>query len=81
MPIIAPLSDLVGLTRQTSVLAFQLSEVIYPVLPTSAVTMGFLAWLRSLGKMGQMVSAANADSFCLKPAGFNPARADQVGPF
>ena len=42
MPIIAPLSDLVGLTRQTSVLAFQLCEVINPVLPTSAVTMGVL---------------------------------------
>ncbi len=42
MPIIAPLSDLVGITRQTSVLAFQLCEVINPILPTSAVTMGVL---------------------------------------
>ncbi|HRD02139.1 MAG TPA: hypothetical protein PLP57_05780 [Candidatus Saccharicenans sp.] len=42
MPIIAPLSDLVDITRQTSVLAFQLCEVINPVLPTSAVTMGVL---------------------------------------
>ncbi len=42
MPIMAPLSDLVGITRQTTVLAFQLCEVINPVLPTSAVTMGVL---------------------------------------
>lgn len=42
MPVLAPLSDLVGLTRQTTVLAFQLCEVINPVLPTSAVTMGVL---------------------------------------
>jgi uncharacterized ion transporter superfamily protein YfcC len=42
MPIMAPLSDLVGITRQTMVLAFQLCEVINPILPTSAVTMGVL---------------------------------------
>lgn len=46
MPIIAPLSDLVGITRQTSVLAFQLCEVINPILPTSAVTMGVLGVAR-----------------------------------
>jgi len=42
MPIMSPLSDLVGITRQTTVLAFQLCEVINPILPTSAVTMGVL---------------------------------------
>jgi len=42
MPIMAPLSDLVGITRQTAVLAFQLCELINPVLPTSGVTMGIL---------------------------------------
>jgi uncharacterized ion transporter superfamily protein YfcC len=42
MPIMAPLSDLVGITRQTTVLSFQLCEVINPILPTSAVTMGVL---------------------------------------
>ncbi len=42
MPLMAPLSDLVGVTRQTAVLAFQLCEVINPILPTSAVTMGVL---------------------------------------
>ncbi len=42
MPVMAPLSDLVGITRQTAVLAFQLCEVVNPILPTSAVTMGVL---------------------------------------
>ena len=46
MPIMAPLSDLVGITRQTTVLAFQLCEVINPILPTSAVTMGVLGVAR-----------------------------------
>jgi len=42
MPIMAPLGDLVGITRQTAVYAFQLAEYINPVLPTSGVTMGVL---------------------------------------
>jgi uncharacterized ion transporter superfamily protein YfcC len=42
MPIMAPLGELVGLTRQTSVFAFQLAEYINPLLPTSGVTMGVL---------------------------------------
>jgi uncharacterized ion transporter superfamily protein YfcC len=46
MPVLAPLSDLVGISRQTTVLAFQMCEVINPVLPTSAVTMGVLGVAR-----------------------------------
>jgi len=42
IPIMAPLGDLVGITRQTAVMAFQLAEYINPVLPTSGVTMGVL---------------------------------------
>jgi uncharacterized ion transporter superfamily protein YfcC len=42
IPIMAPLGDLVGITRQTAVYAFQLAEYINPVLPTSGVTMGVL---------------------------------------
>ncbi|HEY3381144.1 MAG TPA: Na+/H+ antiporter NhaC family protein [Vicinamibacterales bacterium] len=42
MPIMSPLSDLVGITRQTTVYAYQLCEFINPILPTSAVTMGVL---------------------------------------
>ncbi|MDP2876531.1 MAG: Na+/H+ antiporter NhaC family protein, partial [Holophaga sp.] len=42
MPIMAPLSDLVGITRQTCVYSFELCELVVPMLPTSAVTMGVL---------------------------------------
>lgn len=42
IPVMAPLGDLVGITRQTAVYAFQLAEYINPVLPTSGVTMGVL---------------------------------------
>lgn len=43
MPAMAPLADIVGLTRQTAVLAFQFGEGwINPILPTSGVTMGVL---------------------------------------
>jgi uncharacterized ion transporter superfamily protein YfcC len=46
MPIMTPLADLVGITRQTMVYAFQLCEFINPILPTSAVTMGVLGMAR-----------------------------------
>jgi uncharacterized ion transporter superfamily protein YfcC len=42
MPIMAPLADLVGITRQTAVYSYQLCEFINPILPTAAVTMGVL---------------------------------------
>lgn len=42
MPIMSPLSDLVGVTRQTAVLSFQLCEFVNPILPTSGVTMAVL---------------------------------------
>lgn len=42
MPVMAPLADLAGITRQTAVYAYQLCEFINPILPTSAVTMGVL---------------------------------------
>lgn len=43
MPVMAPLADAVGITRQTAVLAFQFGEGwINPILPTSGITMGVL---------------------------------------
>lgn len=43
MPLMAPLSDLVGVTRQTAVLAFQMGDgFTNMVIPTSAVLMGLL---------------------------------------
>lgn len=43
MPVMAPLADVVGVARQTAVLAFQFGEGwVNPILPTSGVTMGVL---------------------------------------
>jgi uncharacterized ion transporter superfamily protein YfcC len=46
MPIMAPLADLTGVTRQTAILAFQLGEYTNIIIPTSAVTMGALTMAR-----------------------------------
>ncbi len=52
MPIMAPLADLVGITRQTAVLAFQLGDgftnMIIPTNPVliGAITMGGVGWDR-----------------------------------
>ncbi len=55
MPLMAPLADLSGVTRQTAILAFQLGDGLTNlVVPTSAALMGclaaarvdFVAWLR-----------------------------------
>lgn len=44
MPIMTPLSDLLGISRQTAVLAFQLGDGLCNlIIPTSGVTMGVLA--------------------------------------
>jgi len=44
IPIMAPLSDLLGVSRQTAVLAFQFGDGFSNlVIPTSAVTMGILS--------------------------------------
>jgi len=44
MPVMAPLSDLVNVSRQTAVLAFQFGDGFSNmIIPTSAVTMGVLA--------------------------------------
>lgn len=65
MPLMAPLADLVGVTRQTAVLAFQLGDgLAHLIYPTSAALMGTLAvakvpfvqWLRAVWSM-QLVMA------------------------
>jgi uncharacterized ion transporter superfamily protein YfcC len=44
MPIMVPLSDILGVTRQTTVLTFQLGDGISNmILPTSSALMGSLA--------------------------------------
>lgn len=43
MPIMSPLADLIGITRQTAVLAYQLGDgITNMIVPTSGVTMGVL---------------------------------------
>ncbi len=60
MPIMAPLSDLLGITRQTAVLAFQLGDGLSNmIIPTSGVTMGVLSiakipyvtWVKWIGRL------------------------------
>jgi uncharacterized ion transporter superfamily protein YfcC len=47
MPLMAPLADLSGITRQTAVLAYQLGDGFTNlIIPTSGVTMGTLAMAR-----------------------------------
>ena len=47
MPIMAPLADLVGVTRQTTVLAFQFGDGFSNlIIPTSGVAMGVLTLAR-----------------------------------
>jgi uncharacterized ion transporter superfamily protein YfcC len=44
MPIMAPLSDLIGVSRQTAVLCFQMGDGLNNmIIPTSGVTMGVLS--------------------------------------
>lgn len=60
MPVMTPLSDLLGISRQTAVLAYQFGDGISNlVIPTSGVTMGILAiaripyeiWLKWIWKL------------------------------
>jgi uncharacterized ion transporter superfamily protein YfcC len=46
MPIMAPLADLVGVSRQTAILAFQFVEFPTTMIPTSGITVGVLALAR-----------------------------------
>jgi uncharacterized ion transporter superfamily protein YfcC len=73
MPLMAPLADLVGLTRQLAVLAFQLGDGLTNlIVPTSAALMGTLAvakidwltWLRFQIKF-QVFLVALASGFLL----------------
>lgn len=60
MPIMLPVADIIGMTRQTAVLAFNFGDGLSNyVLPTSSALMGFLAianvsyeaWMRYMGKL------------------------------
>ncbi len=64
MPLMAPLADLIGVTRQTAVLAFQLGDGFTNILvPTSGCLMGILAvakldwsnWIKFAWKLGGLL--------------------------
>ncbi len=66
MPIMVPLADILGISRQTAVLAFQFGDGIFNlIIPTSGVTMGVLAvaripygeWLRWVWKPVAVLTA------------------------
>ncbi len=72
MPLMAPIADLVGLTRQTAVLAYQFGDgFMNMVVPTNPVLMGILGiagipydrWLRFIWPL--MVKLLVAASFIL----------------
>nr|WP_297525485.1 YfcC family protein [uncultured Roseateles sp.] len=46
MPVMAPLSDLVQVSRQSAILAFQFGELTTPIIPTSGITVGVLSLAR-----------------------------------
>lgn len=46
MPVMAPLSDLVNVSRQSAILAFQFGELSTPIIPTSGITVGVLSLAR-----------------------------------
>jgi len=73
MPLIAPLSDLVGFTRQTAVLAFSFgdgfSNMIYPTNPVLLICLGltvvsYTKWMKWTLKL-QLLSLAIACGFLL----------------
>jgi len=69
MPLMAPLADVIGLTRQTAVLAFQFGDGLSNmIIPTSGVLMAMLAlakipygtWVRFAGPLFLLLSAVAA---------------------
>lgn len=80
MPIMAPLADLLGVTRQTSVLAFQLGDAFTNlIVPTSGCLMGSLAiaridwskWIKFMWKfLGILILFAVATIIIASVTGF-----------
>ncbi len=68
MPIMTPLADLLSISRQTAVLAFQFGDgLLNIIIPTSAVTMGILSiagipfniWLKWVWKLVLIMTVAS----------------------
>jgi uncharacterized ion transporter superfamily protein YfcC len=67
MPLMAPLADVLGITRQTAVLAFQFGDGIANIIvPTAAVLMAMLAMARvPYGKWFRFVLPLFLQLICL----------------
>ena len=68
MPVMTPLADIIGVSRQSAVLAFQMGDgLLNMVIPTSGVTMGILSiagipytvWLRWMWRFILLVTAVS----------------------
>ncbi len=68
MPVMTPLADIIGVSRQTAVLAFQFGDgLLNMIIPTSGVTMGILSianipyniWLKWMWKFILLVTAVS----------------------
>ncbi len=65
MPIMAPLADLVGVSRQVAVLAYQLGAGFMDAFtPVSASLIGVLGVARIVGKMGKIPNQNARILFC-----------------
>lgn len=74
MPLMAPLSDLVGVSRQTAVLAFQLGDgLAHLFYPTSPALMGtlaiaqvdFLRWLKSMWSLWLLLTLMSVSTVAI----------------
>jgi uncharacterized ion transporter superfamily protein YfcC len=68
MPVMTPLADIIGISRQTAVLAFQMGDgLLNMVIPTSGVTMGILSianipyniWLKWMWKFILLITVVS----------------------
>jgi uncharacterized ion transporter superfamily protein YfcC len=83
MPIIAPLADLIGLTRQSTILAFcfgdGFSNVLYPTNPVLLICLGLT--VISYGKWFRWTIRIQLAAFAMSCAFMAIAVAIRLGPF
>jgi uncharacterized ion transporter superfamily protein YfcC len=74
MPIMAPIADIVGLTRQVAVLAYQMGDgFMNMIVPTNAVLMGILGicgipfgrWFRFIWPLMAMILVLGSGAMLL----------------
>jgi hypothetical protein len=79
IPLMTPLGDVLGISRQTSVLAYQLGNGFTNMLyPTSATLMASLGLARALVDVGEMDAPAANPLFYFVPARHHRRRLDPL---